>query len=262
MANETTAAADQERLKVTIEQDVPESFKPSLSHLQERAENLSRMSERGIVNEVSGASLVARDDGQVNLSSTEYTQYKLNPDGRAVEESLESVTVTNRKKITADEIIVNEHKLNPHLYELTNFKQVLHDPHNAVGNFCIWGTALVKAWEPSLKRYVMIRRQVRIPMFSPAINVPEIPTALKIADPLKEVNNMQVTMASGYQVNGAITDAKSNIGKAGADRPNTTTDNAKKVDGVEKKAENKADEAATKAAETKATDESSKTGGQ
>lgn len=244
MAEETTAA--EQRLKVTIEQTAPESFKPSINKLQERAENLSRMSERGIVNEVSGASLVARDDGQVNLASTEYTQYKLNPDGRAVEESLESVTVTNRKKITTDEIIINEHKLNPHLYELTNFKQVLHDPHNAAGNFCVWGTVLVKAWEPNLKRYVMIRRQVRMPMFSPAINIPEIPTALKIADPLKETNDMQVTMASGYQVNDAITDTKSNIGKDGADRPNTTTDNAKKVDGVEKKAETKTDNTTAK----------------
>ena len=97
-----------------------------------------------------------------------------------------------------------------------------------------------------MKRYVMIRRQVRMPMFSPAINIPEIPTALKITDPLKETNDMQVTMASGYQVNDAITDAKNNIGKDGADRPNTTTDNTKKVDGVEKKAETKTDDTTAK----------------
>lgn len=220
----------QEENKVTIETDIPESFKPSLNKLQERAENLRRSSERGIINEVSGASIVARDNGQINLASNEYSQYKLNPDGKVIEQSLESVTITNRKRMQTDEIVVNEHKLNPHLYELTDFKQVMNNPQSVVGNFCVTGTVLVKCWEPNLKRYVMIRRQVRMPMFSPVLNVPEIPSSLGIGDPLKETQDMQVVMAGGYQVNGAITDAKATT---------TTSDNAKKVEDVKDKAAGK-----------------------
>lgn len=211
-------------IKVTIETDIPESFKPSLNRLQERAENLSRSSERGIVNEVSGASVVARDNGQVNLSSNEYTQIKLNPDGRVIQQSIESLTITNRKKIAADEIVINEHKLNPMLYELTDFKQVLGDSASVVGNFCVMGTVLVKCWEPNLKRYVLIRRQVRMPMFSPLLNVPEIMPELDIGDPLKEIQDMQVTMDSGYQVNGEITDAKSTLNPMPSSNTQKVTD--------------------------------------
>jgi len=227
--NTTTAAAQAEG-KVTIETDIPESFKPSLTKLQERAENLRRSSERGIINEVSGSSIVARDNGQVNLASNEYSQYKLNPDGKAIEQSLESVTITNRKRLQTDEVIINEHKLNPHLYELTNFKQVIDNHQSVVGNFCVSGTVLVKCWEPNLKRYVMIRRPARMPMFSPTLNVPEIPTSLGIGDPLKETQDLQVVMAGGYQVNGAITDAKASTSTAPA------SSNAKKVDEVKDKA--------------------------
>lgn len=240
--------------KVTIETDIPESFKPGLNKLQELSENLSRSSERGIINEKSGASIVARDNGQVNLSSNEYTQYKLNPDGKAIEQSIESVTITNRKNIHADEIVVNEHKLNPQLYELTNFKQVLNNPQSAVGNFCVMGTVLVKCWEPNLKRYVMIRRQVRMPMFSPILNVPEIPTALGIGDPLKETQALQVVMAGGYQVNGVIADAKATTAAS-----TTTSDNSKKATEVTDKAGAVVDEKAAKEAADKAAAEKAKT---
>lgn len=230
MADETTTTIA-EQTKVTVETDVPESFKPSLNKLQERSENLSRSSERGIVNEVFGASIVARDNGQVNVSANEYTQIKLNPDGRLIQQSIESVTMTNRKKITTDEIVINEHKLNPMLYELTDFKRVLDDSTSVVGNFCVMGTVLVKCWEPNLKRYVLIRRQVRMPMFSPLLNVPEIMPELGIGDPLKEVQDLQSTMASGYQVNGEITDAKSALNPT-----STTSVNAQKVADVKDKA--------------------------
>jgi hypothetical protein len=242
-----------EKTKVTIETDVPESFKPSLNRLQERAENLSRASERGIINEKSGASVVTRDNGQVNVSSNEYTQYKLNPDGRAIEQSLESLTITNRKKIQTDEIVINEHKLNPSLYELTNFKQVMQNPQTAVGNFCVMGTVLVKCWEPNLKRYVLIRRQVRMPMFSPVLNVPEIPDSLGVGDPLKETQNLQVVMEGGYQVNSEVTDVKSNIGKTGTGGAGTTSDNTKKVEEVKDKAAVLADAKATAQEEKKET---------
>lgn len=225
------AEAEQKKIKVTIEADIPETFKPSLDKIRERKENLSRISERGLINEVSGAALVARDDGQINLSASEYAQYKLNPDGKAIEASMESVTITNRKRLEADDIVINGHKLNPQLYELTDLKQVLGDTASAVGNFCVWGTVLAKCWEPDLGRYVMMRRQVCIPMFSRKIGVPEILPGLRISDPLKKSEEMVITKPGGYQVNGPVTDSNSLIS---TDTPSTK--NSRIVENMEDKA--------------------------
>ena len=58
---------------------------------------------------------------------------------------------------------INFHKLNSQLYELTNMKQVMG---TAIGDLTMMGTVLVKTYEPTLKKWVLMRRQVRIPVFS------------------------------------------------------------------------------------------------
>jgi hypothetical protein len=213
-------AASNKSINVTIEQDEPKTFNPKLSDAQKRADNLSRMSEKGLINEKSGSSLALRENGQTNLSAGKYAQYKMNPNGKVMENSLQSVTITNRKEFKIDEITVNEHKLNPRLYELADFRKITLDTNkNAiVGNFCLNGSVLVKAWEPNLKRYMLIRRPARLPMFGPLLNVPEIPTALKVNDPLKVDESMLGISADGYQVNAAISDKNTLVGKKGVDR--------------------------------------------
>ena len=149
-----------------------------------------------------------------------YSQYKLNPSGKAVEQSLESVAITNRRKIKADDVVLNEHKLNPYLYELTDMKslETAHNDHMLVGNFCLYGSVLVKAWEVNLHRYVLLRRPARIPMFSPLLNVPEIHAGLGVTDPLKIDETILAKSSKGYQVNKVYTDSASLIGKEGVDR--------------------------------------------
>ena len=176
--------------------------------------------EKGLINERTKSSIVIRQNGQINLASTKYSQYKLNPSGKTVEESLESVTVTNRKKFSVDDLVINEHKINPFLYELTDMKDIssYQNDHMLVGNFTVFGTVLVKAWEPELKRYVLIRRLARMPMFSPLLNVPEINPGLNISDPLKVDHNILAKSEKGYQVNKPLKDRNSLIGKEGVDR--------------------------------------------
>lgn len=176
--------------------------------------------EKGLINERTKSSIVIRQNGQINLASTKYSQYKLNPSGKTVEESLESVTVTNRKKFSVDDLVINEHKINPFLYELTDMKDIssYQNDHMLVGNFTVFGTVLVKAWEPELKRYVLIRRLARMPMFSPLLNVPEINPGLNISDPLKVDHNILAKSEKGYQVNKPLKDRNSLIGKEGIDR--------------------------------------------
>ena len=220
----------EDMIKVTLEPDPPKDFTPTLSDLKSKATNLSRMSEKGLINEVSGATVVTRENGQINIASGKYAQYKLNPNGRAVEHSIVSDTITNRKKYTVDEFVINDHKLNPHLYELTDMKKISlqSNAEALVGNFCITGTVLVKAWEVNLKRYVLIRRPVRIPMFSPLLNAPAINTAIGVDDPLKINEDILAKSDKGYQVNALISDAKSLVGKPGVDRGASANGDASK----------------------------------
>lgn len=82
---------------------------------------------------------------------------------------------------------------------MTDFVQVTTGesavPNAVVGNFCVMGTVLVKSWEPELKRYVMIRRPARMPLFSPSIKPPEIMSGLGITDSTKAQSDINAVMS-------------------------------------------------------------------
>lgn len=223
---------EENNIKVNLEADPPKEFSTKLSDLENKAKNLNRMTEKGLINESIGSSAIVRDNGQINLTASTSSQYKLNPNGQSMEQTLESNTISVRKNFSVNELIINNHKLNPDLYELTDFKtrDILPGQDVIIGNLCVCGSVLVKAWEPNLKRYVLIRRPVRVPMFSNKLNTPSINSGLNINDPLKNTENILGKTNQGYQVNGAITDAKSLIGKEGVDRsdPASNTDNTNK----------------------------------
>ena len=168
---------------ISIKEQVEKQFEPCIGELKEKANNPNRQTEKGFVNEKTGSSILIRDDGTVSMAGGKYASYKLTPGGIAREVSLKSETVTNRKSLTVDEIVINNHKLNPALYEMADMVQVLDDDSTAVGALTVMGTVLVKAWEPNLKKYVLMRRQVRLPLFSPTINTVDIPAGLGISDP-------------------------------------------------------------------------------
>jgi hypothetical protein len=147
-----------------------------------------RTKDKGIVNEKTGSSMLIRENGDVSLASNTTAQYKLGHDnGSATEISHQSTTITNRKTLTTDEVVINNHKLNPRIYEWTDMK-VLNDTY-AIGNFTMFGTVLVKAWEPNLGRYVLIRRLVRMPMFSPNLNLPDAPNKMSVDSDINDALN-------------------------------------------------------------------------
>ena len=203
------------------------NFNVTQSEIQETAKYIKRGHETGIMNDTTRSSIVIRHNGQINVSSNRYAQYKLNPSGKVIEEALESVSLSNRRKIHTDDLIVNEHKLNPYLYELTDMKKLMtaYNDDMRVGNFCLFGSVLTMSWEMNLKRYVLIRRPARMPMFSPVLNVPEINTGLGITDPLKIDETLLAKSTKGYQVNAVVSDAKSLIGKEGQARFGTNAGN-------------------------------------
>lgn len=150
-----------------------------LEEFKDKSKFMDRRVDKGIVNDSTGSSIGIRENGDTVIAASESAQYKLQHDnGQATEISIQSNTITNRKNIAADEMIVNNHKMNPQLYELADMKQLASDPDKAIGNLTMMGTVLVKAWEPNLGKYVLIRRQVRIPIFSPTLNLPDAPEGL------------------------------------------------------------------------------------
>lgn len=207
-------------LNVRLERDEPKSFTKSLADIKDSSNYLSRKKEKGLVNEQTGSAFVIRDNGQANISAGKQAQYKLNPNGEVAEISLESNTITNRKSYLLDELVINHHKLNPAVYELTDMRE-LEFPlgtKGLVGNFTMLGTVLVKAWDVNLQRYMLIRRLVRMPLFSNLLNVPDINTGIKVTDPLKIDEDILALSSKGYQVNAEIKDDKSLIGKEGVVR--------------------------------------------
>ena len=132
--------------------------------IQNKNKTIDTKKDVGFYNKTSKASVVYKGDGSTTNANGFYAQYKNDQEsGVATELSLQSNTITVQKDIVAKDIAINFHKLNSQLYELTNMKQVMG---TAIGNLTMMGTVLVKTWEPSLKKWVLIRRQVRIPVFS------------------------------------------------------------------------------------------------
>ena len=235
MANETAekmqAQGDSSIVSTTVPTDTEsdiiqvnvgknhDSFNTTQADLSTSSQYPQRGHEAFIINKKTHSSIAIRQNGQINLASSTYSQYKLNPSGKVVEQSLESVSVTNRRKVNADDVVINEHKLNPYLYQLTDMRKMntVYNDSILVGNFCLFGSVLVKAWELDLKRYVLIRRPVRLPMFSPLLNVPEIHEGVGVTDPLKIDENILLKSDKGYQVNKVQTDSNSLIGKEGED---------------------------------------------
>lgn len=165
-----------------------EDYKKNIvPELQEKAENPNREKDRGIVNENSKSSMMMDDKGNYVVAANKNVQYKLHAaNGQSTEISYASNTITNRKTIKADDIIINRHKINPQLWELTDMKKFLNDPTSGIGNMTMCTTVLVKAWEPYLKKWVLIRRPMRTPIFSNLLNDTGAPGDMSLNDNISE----------------------------------------------------------------------------
>lgn len=223
-STDTNKQSGKLNVKITKTND---DFNPTQAQIQERVKYIKRGHESALMNDTTKSSIVIRHDGQINVSSNRYAQYKLNPSGKIIESSLESISLSNRRKVQTDDMILNEHKLNPYLYELTDIKKLTsaYNDDMMVGNFCLFGSVLTRTWEMNLKRYVLMRRPARMPMFSTVLNVPEINTGLGVTDPLKIDEDLLAKSTKGYQVHDVVSDANSLIGKEGRARAGSKSDN-------------------------------------
>lgn len=158
-------------------------IKNVVNMFKEEIENVDRTKTRGFVNEKAKSSALLKDNGDIILASNGTVQYKASSStGSATEISYTSNTITNRKTIMTDEIMVNRHKLNPQLWELTDMKEYLNDPTSAIGNLRMSATVLVKTWEPNLERWVLIRRPMTAALFATLASEVKAPEKMNLND--------------------------------------------------------------------------------
>lgn len=111
-----------------------------------------------------GASRIIKSDNVAVDSFGLYTQRIANGSNNTITDvSLQHNLKNVRTSISCSDFILNNHKLNSYMYEITNMKQL---QGTAIGNFTVTGTVLVKTYDPNLEKWVLVRRQVRVPMFS------------------------------------------------------------------------------------------------
>lgn len=159
----------------------------------------SRQSDEYTINKTSGSNITAKGDGSTAMVSGIYAQYKTDKtSGVATEISMQSNTITVQKDIIANDLILNRHKLNSQLYELTNFK---NNHGTIMGNLMMDATVLVKAWEPTLEQYVLIRRPARFPVFGNLLDAYVVDERLDIyVDMSEDIANYQANLNKLYQL--------------------------------------------------------------
>lgn len=160
-----------------------EITKNVVPELQQKTENANREVDRGFVNENNGASTIIGEDGDYIVAASKNVQYKMNvKSGKSTQVSYHSVEITNKKELKTDEVVLNKHKLNPQLWELTDFKRLSGNPTSAIGNLMMAGSVIVKTWEPNLKKWVLMRRPIMTPIFSKTISAPNGPKDMGLND--------------------------------------------------------------------------------
>ena len=134
--------------------------------------------DKGFVNSDTDSSVVAKSDGNNVISAGDYAQFILNKDtGSIVSHSISDTSTTVTKNMFAKDININKHKFNNQFIELSDFRDV----NGAImGGIMLNGTILVKTWEPTLQKWVMIRRPISTPMFSQRLNLATTPEQMEI----------------------------------------------------------------------------------
>lgn len=135
--------------------------------------------DKGTIGKDGASSIIKRDNVKTEAMGL-YTQRIANGEnGSITDVSLQHNTKTVRNNVACSDFIINNHKMNSYLYEITNMKKM---QNTAIGNFTVMGTVLVKTYDPNLEKWVLIRRQVRVPMFSNLLDPYNIDERLGVPD--------------------------------------------------------------------------------
>ena len=176
---------------VTDHKKISPNLTTNIEQIKKEAQYRERNLDKTIKN--ANGSITTKKDGSIALSSGRASHIQLSPEGVSAHSAVYEGAKTNIYSVDTKDIIINNHKLNNKLYELADFKKVLNSYDSSVhiaGGLTMLGTVLVKAWEPNLKRYVLVRRQINIPMFSPSVGGFEVPPGIKITPQMDTIQKI------------------------------------------------------------------------
>lgn len=150
--------------------------------------------DKGIISK-DGAAIKLKDDNTVTQSAGMYVQRTANGNGGSISDvSLQHNIKTVRTSVSTSDLIINNHKMNSYAYELTNMKNVAG---TAIGNFTVMGTVLVKTYDPNLEKWVLVRRQVRVPLFSNLLDPYNIDDRLSAPDSNVSIHRYKIDKDDG-----------------------------------------------------------------
>ena len=177
------------------QKQIADNYGTDIQDIKDKASRMPRGSSQ-IFNSENG-SVALKDDGTISFAAGTVSHLELDPGGNLTAENVATRLKTNFLSVDADDIVVNNHKLNQKIYELADYKKVYNVYDGSVhiaGNLTMLGTVLVKAWEPNLQRYVLVRRQINIPVFSPSIGGAEVNPGLNITPDTEFIRKFRSTL--------------------------------------------------------------------
>jgi hypothetical protein len=129
-----------------------------------RSEHPESGTDRGTIGSKGAASVIKGGTNTIVDSAGLYAQRITSGSSGVITDMALQHNINNvRMNFNCSDFVINNHKLNSYMYEITNMKKV---QNTAIGNFTVSGTVLVKTYDHNLGKWVLIRRQVRVPMFS------------------------------------------------------------------------------------------------
>lgn len=131
----------------------------------------------GFVHPESGSAILIRKDGNISFSAGKYAQIKEDSDGCITINSLMNHLNAVVLDANVNDININRHKFNNQLIELSDFRNV---NDNIIGGMMMDGTVLVKTYEHTLGKWVLMRRPISTPMFSQRLNIPLPPEQMEV----------------------------------------------------------------------------------
>lgn len=144
----------------------------------QKSKNATKGKDINFGNAKAKSGISIKQSGNITAASGIYAQHKIDrQSGTIIENSLNSVENTVTKEVNCSDFIINKHKLNTQLLEFTN---LMSNMDTVMGNLTLNSTILVKAWEPTLEQFVLIRRPARFAMFSNILNTCVIDPRLDI----------------------------------------------------------------------------------
>ena len=131
----------------------------------------------GFVHPESHSSILIGKDGNIRISAGRYAQIKSDADGCITTNSLMNHMSSVVLDANINDININRHKFNNQLIELSDFRNV---NDNIIGGIMMNGTVLVKTYEHTLGKWVLMRRPISTPMFSQRLNIPLPPEQMEV----------------------------------------------------------------------------------